>query len=165
MAVSHTAFLCPSRDSKINPSTNETKSLSLLTAQLEETSIAKWSFLISQWKQESGNKEKIYLPWGVGGTLVYCRRFWILFSSTSFFDLPFSGQGRGEVCLVIHFGDAQGYTQMTTGLGRYSGKELLCSQVLWIPGIWKHGRVLLGPNALLLSAERSKVLCFSCLDP
>ena len=75
MAVSHTAFLCPSRDSKINPSTNETKSLSLLTAQLEKTSIAKWSFLISQWKQESGNKERIYLPWGVGGTLVYCKSF------------------------------------------------------------------------------------------
>jgi hypothetical protein len=56
MAVSHTAFLCPSRDSKINPSTNETKSLSLLTAQLEKTSIAKWSFLISQWKQESGKR-------------------------------------------------------------------------------------------------------------
>lgn len=59
---------------------------------------------------------------------------------------------------------------MTTGLGPYSGKELLCSQVLWIPGMWTHGRVLLGPDALILSAERAKVtlpdvLCFSCPDP
>lgn len=57
MAVKHTSFLCPSRDSKINPSTNETKSLSLLTAQLEETSIAKWNFLISQWKQKGKWKQ------------------------------------------------------------------------------------------------------------
>lgn len=94
MAVSHTSFLHPSRDSKTNPSTNETKSLSLLTAQLEETSIAKWSFLLSQWnRKESGNKERIYLPWGAGETLVYHRSFWIIFSSTSFFELPFSGWG------------------------------------------------------------------------
>lgn len=73
------------------------------------------------------------------------------------------GGGWEGVCLVIHFGDAQGYTQMTTGLGPYSGKELPCSQVLWIPGIWTHGRVLLGPNALILSAERAKVTLPECL--
>lgn len=98
-----------------------------------------------------------------GGTLVYCRSFWIIFSSTPFFDLPFSGRGVGGVCLVIHFGDAQEYTQMTTGLGPYPGKEPPCSQVLWIPGIWTHGRVLLGPNALILSAERAKVTLPECL--
>ena len=52
------------------------------------------NFLLSQWnRKESGNKERIYLPWGAGGTLVYHRSFWIIFSSTSFFELPFSGWG------------------------------------------------------------------------
>ena len=105
-------------------------------------------------------KEYIHHGGSGGGTLVYCRGFWIIFLLLPFFD---GRGGGGGVCLIIHFGDAQGYTQMTTGLGPYSRKEPPCSQVLWIPGIWTHGRVLLGPNALILSAERATVTLPECL--
>ena len=40
-------------------------------------------------------KEYIHHGGSGGGTLVYCRSFWIIFSFTPFFDLPFSGRGVG----------------------------------------------------------------------